>query len=395
MKLFPALQNVGKTVLFIKDNKVVGKGRGQIGRGDEWHGIRIESGELFEQLKDIEPFNTPGIGTKHALIRFSPTLGSFIGFGFTDEFPQAEEILEYVRVVDEFNLGYRMVPDTFKDTEGYGVAADAWKKDITRIDVYELKNWNVNVPKQDHVLIMEGISRNDMTVERVMQWAQEFGMVEDPTKLDITFYFENKDCVWLHYSKGTYYGLGEVAALELSFGEHSPETFGDEDPQRGSWYSNNTQYFWTGYAEEAIGAFVSRLRAEHPGYRLDRKESEKLDIIKIRQTKELSYESHYNYLDVMLQPFWKLVFDKTPDQTNCAGIVGAHGDKCYSYKSNWEEFKIPFHRGALLYLLTYTSLMNRPKSESCQWVIENYTFYEKLIDSAEKQVLKEQFGIDK
>lgn len=100
--------------------------------------------------------------------------------------------------------------------------------------------------------------------------------------------------------------------------------------------------------------------------------------------------SHYDYLDAILEAFWKLVFDKTPEEMWCDAIVACHGDKCYGYRGTWEKFEIPFNHGALLYLLTYTSkLGDTPKHKSCEWVIQNYPKYMHKIQEAEKSLSKE------
>ena len=94
---------------------------------------------------------------------------------------------------------------------------------------------------------------------------------------------------------------------------------------------------------------------------------------------------HYDYLDIILDEFWKLVFGKTANEMFCGGIVSAHGDKAYGYKHQWEEAGIPFQRGVLLFLLTYTpELGDTPKHESDEWVIRNYQKYLPHIEAAEK-----------
>ena len=96
--------------------------------------------------------------------------------------------------------------------------------------------------------------------------------------------------------------------------------------------------------------------------------------------------SHYDYLDLVIESFWTKVFHKTMDEMWCAGIVGAHGDKAYGYQSEWEDKNIPFRRGVLIFLLTYTKERgDRPKHESCEWVIENYEKYLPFILEAEKE----------
>lgn len=95
--------------------------------------------------------------------------------------------------------------------------------------------------------------------------------------------------------------------------------------------------------------------------------------------------SHYDYLELVLEEFWRLVFGKTAGEMWCGGIIGAHGDKAYGYKGDWEDSGIPFDRGVLLFLLTYTKeLGDTPKHESCEWVISNYQKYLPHIEAAEK-----------
>ena len=70
----------------------------------------------------------------------------------------------------------------------------------------------------------------------------------------------------------------------------------------------------------------------------------------------------------------------------CGGMVSAHGDKAYSYKSGWEKENIPFNRGVLIFLLTYTSELDREKWQSSEFVIDKYEHYLPLIESVEKEV---------
>lgn len=97
--------------------------------------------------------------------------------------------------------------------------------------------------------------------------------------------------------------------------------------------------------------------------------------------------NQYHYCDMMLNPFWLRVFGKTADEMWCGGIVSAHGDKAYGYKSQWEKAGVPFNRGVLIFLLSYTKeLGDRPKHETREWVIENYSKYLPMILEAEKEI---------
>ena len=95
--------------------------------------------------------------------------------------------------------------------------------------------------------------------------------------------------------------------------------------------------------------------------------------------------NQYKYCDAVLNAFWKLVFGKTASEMCCGGIVGAHGDKAHGYKRQWEKAGVPFNHGVLLFLLTYTSEMDRDKCESCQFVIDKYQHYLPMIQQAEKE----------
>lgn len=85
---------------------------------------------------------------------------------------------------------------------------------------------------------------------------------------------------------------------------------------------------------------------------------------------------HYKYLDKHLPAFFKkLGIDMN---RNCAGIVSAHGDKCYSYRSQWEKEGIAFPHGVAIYLLSYVNPFANESRETkdgwvdvCQWVIKN------------------------
>lgn len=95
--------------------------------------------------------------------------------------------------------------------------------------------------------------------------------------------------------------------------------------------------------------------------------------------------NHYKYLDKHLNKFWITVFGKDLNNTGCAGIIVAHGDKIGQYARRWEEAGVPLNHGAMLYLLTYTPLLGMPKWQSCEWVILNYPKYKVIIEQIEKE----------
>lgn len=92
------------------------------------------------------------------------------------------------------------------------------------------------------------------------------------------------------------------------------------------------------------------------------------------------YSNHYKWLKTHLNDFWLKVFNKSLEETYCAGIIETHGDKGTQYRKVWEKHGIPFYHGMAIYLLTYTSeLGDTPKHLSCQWVIDNYSKYRQYL----------------
>lgn len=99
-----------------------------------------------------------------------------------------------------------------------------------------------------------------------------------------------------------------------------------------------------------------------------------------------SFDSHYKYLEFCIDTFGELVFNKPNSFHFNGGFIGAHGDKCYGYMlDSMVNHGIHPHRFAMLYLLTYSAVMDRPKHESEQWVVDNYDKYLPLLIKAEEQ----------
>lgn len=61
------------------------------------------------------------------------------------------------------------------------------------------------------------------------------------------------------------------------------------------------------------------------------------------------------------------------------GMVSAHGDKTYQYKDFWERHGLEYKKAQIIYFLTYTKVMDRPKPESKEWVVDNYKKYQHLL----------------
>lgn len=102
---------------------------------------------------------------------------------------------------------------------------------------------------------------------------------------------------------------------------------------------------------------------------------------------QVGHRSHYDYLNSVIERFWMKVFGKTMDEMWCSAIVTEHGDKCSGYRYEWNDSDIPFFHGVLLYLLTYTKIMDVPKDESSEWVVKNYERFKPMILEAEEEFM--------
>lgn len=109
---FPAVDGVGKTVLIIKDNKVVGKGVSQTSF-DGMVGITISDDAGKDFFKDDYAVKT--LGWRFTFFHYYESTGN-AAFSYTDE---PEDRLKGTRIIDEFNLRWGMVPESFKSVNGY------------------------------------------------------------------------------------------------------------------------------------------------------------------------------------------------------------------------------------------------------------------------------------
>lgn len=85
--------------------------------------------------------------------------------------------------------------------------------------------------------------------------------------------------------------------------------------------------------------------------------------------------NHYKYAEEHLLAFWEKLGVEYPGGR---GILGAHGDKGSGYSWAWEKAGIPFHKGMMIYYLTYMRPFNQEVRETKngwvdpgQWVIDN------------------------
>jgi hypothetical protein len=62
-------------------------------------------------------------------------------------------------------------------------------------------------------------------------------------------------------------------------------------------------------------------------------------------------KNHYDWLDENFNHFLNAISVKEPKYY--MGLISAHGDKCYSYRDQWEKHGIPFEKGVAIYLASY------------------------------------------
>lgn len=86
--------------------------------------------------------------------------------------------------------------------------------------------------------------------------------------------------------------------------------------------------------------------------------------------------NHYDWLEKHLPTFLDSV--GKGDWISARGLISAHADKCYSYRSRWEEEGLHFFHGAAIYLLSYLSPWSTEVRETkggwvapADWVIQN------------------------
>lgn len=120
--MFNALERSGKPVLIIRGLKVIGRGQTQVAT-DGWVGVQMLDAEphaavhawLGEQAANL---------AQHTYIRYSVFNGMFLELPFKDDetqaYQDADEFFDETYAVDEFNFKWGLVPDIFKDVEGYG-----------------------------------------------------------------------------------------------------------------------------------------------------------------------------------------------------------------------------------------------------------------------------------
>ena len=126
-----AVENVGRDVLIIRNNQVIGKGMSQTMRGLDFVSITL----VDDDAKKLIPVEciSDAIGYRHTYLRYDPISGMFLEiYGNDPEWEDINDRLEDTLVVDEFNFRWGLCPDTFKDVPGYRSAVtEVYRKDTS------------------------------------------------------------------------------------------------------------------------------------------------------------------------------------------------------------------------------------------------------------------------
>lgn len=126
-----AVENVGRDVLIIRNNQVIGKGMSQTMHGLDFVSITLVDDDA-KKLIPVERISD-AIGYKHTYLRYDPISGMFLEiYGNDPEWEDINDRLEDTLVVDEFNFRWGLCPDTFKDVPGYRSAVtEVYRKDTS------------------------------------------------------------------------------------------------------------------------------------------------------------------------------------------------------------------------------------------------------------------------
>lgn len=98
---------------------------------------------------------------------------------------------------------------------------------------------------------------------------------------------------------------------------------------------------------------------------------------------------HYDWLEKHLGKF----FENLGIYADYAiGMGSAHGDKCYSYRNQWEKVGIRFEHGVAIYLLSYVYPFSNEVRKTpngwiapVEWVIANHERFLPAIKKAETE----------
>ena len=222
-------------------------------------------------------------------------------------------------------------------------------------------------------------------------------MMEDDGEFSLTVQ-NSGDRLTIYRTVGDYYRIGTIEHYVVCYLEHEVDE--TEAGRENLFHVATSQYFPIARVDEAIACFITRLKSDSP-YRMSSKqvsedrtktEGYTLEEIKPFTTKELFFDNHYTYLELMVEPLGELLFGDKGQWVFNDGMIGAHGDKGYGYRDIWKDAGINHNRGTLLYLLTYTNLLDCDKSKSGEWVVSNYERFLPQIQQLEEKIIQEQFS---
>jgi hypothetical protein len=96
--------------------------------------------------------------------------------------------------------------------------------------------------------------------------------------------------------------------------------------------------------------------------------------------------NHYKWLEKHFPDFIEKLLGGDA-ALHCKGLIGAHGDKCYSYKERFQNHGIPFPHGVTMYLLCrlspYSSEVRDTENgwvDPFDWIISNKDNYIHLLN---------------
>jgi len=131
-----AVENVGRDVLLVRDNKVIGEGRTQT---SDCTVVSVEMvDDRAKALVDSSPMvqvlavHSPDRKYRWALFHFHAFTGRYADLPEDGDLYFAD--LENVRVVDKLNFEYGLVPDSFKEVEGYRAVINKTLEEIKNED---------------------------------------------------------------------------------------------------------------------------------------------------------------------------------------------------------------------------------------------------------------------
>lgn len=119
--MFAAIETAGKPTLLVQGTKVLGNVKISGMCGAE---VSVNlSPELYEQMiaPVVEKRDYGYPPEKLTFLRFSPYAGMYLSNNLDSDSERTavDAVFEHCRIVDEFNFAWGLVPDVFKEVEGY------------------------------------------------------------------------------------------------------------------------------------------------------------------------------------------------------------------------------------------------------------------------------------